>query len=183
VLRTGNTSSVRLCLTPSPQGEGSGYARCFGEIIGVMVVGSLYPSAEVMPIYASRLSRTQPGPLSCVTEGNKKKGLAKEVSAARQLRRLRWCLLWCRCSCILLGLRWGLVILGFFFSKDILGDAPRIPSEPPRRAFKGEGSLTFTSPLKIPLCGGVLFWDRVIRRIICVGAMVGRLVGVVLTPT
>ena len=46
-----------------------------------------------------------------------------------------------------------LVVLGLFFSKDILGDAPRIPSEPPRRAFKGEGSLTFTSPLKIPLCG------------------------------
>jgi len=71
------------------------------------------------------------------------------------------------------GLRWGLVILGFFFSKDILGDAPRIPSEPPRRAFKGEGSLTFTSPLKIPLCGGGLFGGGVIRRIIYMGAMVG----------
>jgi len=73
------------------------------------------------------------------------------------------------------GLRWGLVILGFFFSKDILGDAPRIPSEPPRRAFKGEGSLTFTSPLKIPLCGGVISWGGVIRRIIYMGAMVGIL--------
>jgi len=72
-------------------------------------------------------------------------------------------------------LRWGLVIHRFFFSKDILGDAPRIPSEPPRRAFKGEGSLTFTSPLKIPLCGRGLFGDRVIRRIIYVGAVVGIL--------
>jgi len=61
------------------------------------------------------------------------------------------------------------------FSKDILGDAPRIPSEPPRRAFKGEGSLTFTSPLKIPLCGGVISWGGVIRRIIYMGAMVGIL--------
>jgi len=60
-----------------------------------------------------------------------------------------------------------------FFSKDILGDAPRIPSEPPRRAFKGEGSLTFTSPLKIPLCGGVISWGGGIRRIIYAGAMVG----------
>jgi len=66
-----------------------------------------------------------------------------------------------------------LVILGLFFSKDILGDAPRIPSEPPRRAFKGEGSLTFTSPLKIPLCGGGLFGGGVIRRIIYMGAVVG----------
>jgi len=71
------------------------------------------------------------------------------------------------------GLCWVLVILGFFFSKDILGDAPRIPSEPPRNAFKGEGSLTFTSPLKIPLCGGVFLRGGVIRRRMDVGTVVG----------
>jgi len=92
---------------------------------------------------------------------------------ARQLRRLRWCLLWFRCSCVMFGLCWVLVILGFFFSKDILGDAPRIPSEPPRNAFKGEGSLTFTSPLKIPLCGGVFLRGGVIRRRMDVGTVVG----------
>ena len=78
-----------------------------------------------------------------------------------------------RCSCILFGIALGLVVLKFFFRREPSLKCPKMAPAPPRNAFKGEGSLTFTSPLKIPLCGGVLFGGGVVHRRIGVGTVVG----------